>query len=97
MHLKAFNCPKVVSVAEDATRVIKKVQYDVETDRLIGFVLRCDEKGLPLTDSFLATTFESMCKHFSEESVASYAFVYMAQPITEDVPTFCLSCACRYR
>ena len=51
VHLKALNCPKVVSVTEDATRAIKKVQYDVETDRLVGFVLSCDEKGLLLTDS----------------------------------------------
>ena len=92
VHLKAFNCPKVVAVAEDATRVIKKVQYDAETNRLIGFVLPCDEEGLPLCDSFMATSFESMQNYFSEESVASYAFVYMVQPLTENVPAFCLSC-----
>ena len=36
--------------------------------------------------------FESMQKYFSEESIANYAFVYMVQPLTENVPAFCLSC-----
>ena len=92
VHLKAFSCPNIVSVAEDATRVIRKVQYDAETNKLVGFVLPCDEDGLPLCDSFMATTFESMQKYFSEESIANYAFVYMVQPLTENVPAFCLSC-----
>ena len=61
-----------MSVAEDATRVIRKVQYDAETNKLlvVGFVLPCDEDGLPLCDSFMATTFKSMQKYFSEESIA---------------------------
>ena len=91
-HLKAFKCPNIVSVGEDATRVIKKVQYDAETDKLVGFVLLCDKEGLLLCDSFMATSFESMQKYFSEESIANYAFVYMVQPLTENVPAFCLSC-----
>ena len=57
VHLKAFSCPNIVSDAEDATRVIRKVQYDAETNKLVGFVLPCDEDGLPLCDSFMATTF----------------------------------------
>ena len=58
VHLKAFNCLKIVSLAEDATRVIRKVQYDAETNKPVGFMLPCDEDGLPLCDSFMATTFE---------------------------------------
>ena len=81
-----------MSVAEDATRVIRKVQYDAETNKLVGFVLPCDEDVLPLCDSFMATTFKSMQKYFSKESITNYAFVYMVQPLTENVPAFCLSC-----
>ena len=66
-----------MSVAEDVTRVIRKVQYDAETNKLVGFVLLCDEDGLPLCDSSMATTFESMQKYFTEECIANYAFVYM--------------------
>lgn len=71
----------VVSVGEDATRVISRIEYDSESDKLVGFVLPCDEDGLPICDSFMATA-----------SLAKYAFVYMVQPRTIEVPPFCLAC-----
>ena len=91
-HLNAFKCQKVVALGEDATCVIKKIQYDPNTNKLVGFVLPCDESGLPLCDSFMATTFESMENYFCNESVVNYTFVYMVQPLAENVPAFCLSC-----
>ena len=48
-----------MSVVADATRIIRKVQYNAEANTLVGFVLPCDEGCLPLCDSFMATTFES--------------------------------------
>ena len=48
---------KVVAIAEDATRVIARVDYDSETDRVVEFVLPCDNNGLPLCNSFIATSF----------------------------------------
>lgn len=91
-HLNVFKCPKIVSIHEDETCVIKKVQYHPDTDRLVGFVLLYDKNGLPLSDSFLVTTFESMQNFFGNASVANYAFVYMVQPLTEKVPAFCFTC-----
>ena len=55
---------KVVSISEDATRIITRIDYDSELDRLVGFVLPCNDQGLPLVDSFLATTFESIQNMF---------------------------------
>ena len=43
----------MITVGEDATCVITKVDYDNETNRLVGFVLPCDDNGLPRSDSFL--------------------------------------------
>ena len=87
-HLNAFRCPKIVSIGEDATRVIKKVQYDVESDKLIGFVLPCDDSGLPQNDSFIATDFECMKEFFSVVSVANNAFVYIVQPLVDKLQHF---------
>ena len=67
------------------------MDYDNETDRLVGYVLVCTENGLPRTDSFVAVSFESMKKSFRAE-FGNYAFDYMAKPLTHDVPTFCLAC-----
>ena len=50
------------------------------------------QKGLPLADTFVAVSFEAIQEAFSVAAVAKYAFVYMAQPLCEGVPAFCLSC-----
>ena len=38
--------------------------YDPDINRLVGFALPCDERGLPICDSFLAVSFECMEEHF---------------------------------
>ena len=91
-HIHSYKAAEFVTVGEDATRLVSRVDYDNETNKLVGFVLPCDEKGLPLTDAFLAVSFESMEKAFQVSDIAKYAFVYMAQPLSEGVPAFCLAC-----
>ena len=91
-HLNSYDAPKVVTVGEDATRLVKRVDYDSETDRLVGFVLPCDARGLPHHDSFIAVSFEAMKEAFQSANVANNAFVYMAQSLRDGVPAFCLAC-----
>ena len=55
MHLTKHKAPFIVAISEDATRITARVEYDYETNRMVGFVLPCDDKGLPLANSFLAT------------------------------------------
>ena len=64
VHLDAFQAPILVSISEDATRIICRIEYDPTTDKLLGFVLPVDENFLPLTDSFLATSFEQIEEMF---------------------------------
>ena len=62
-HIHNYNVPhRIVTIAEDATPDIARVDYDNETDCCIGFVLLIDKHGLPKTDSFLATSFSSIEK-----------------------------------
>ena len=83
---------KVVSISEDATRIITRIDYDSKSDRLVGFVLPCNDQGLPLVDSFVATTFESIQNMFETNQQSKYAYVYMAQCLSKRVPPFCLAC-----
>ena len=83
---------KVVSISEDATRIINRIDYDSESDRLVGFVLPCDDQGLPLVDAFLATTFESIQEMFESNQRSKYAYVYVAQCLTKRIPPYCLAC-----
>ena len=91
-HLDIYQCPKVVSIGEDATRVIARIDYDSHTDRLVGFVLPVDNNGLPITDSFVATSFDAIERSFSTGRISKYAFVYMAQPLNNCAPPFILAC-----
>ena len=50
-HIAQYNTVNVVSIGEDATRIICRVEYDIRTDRCVGFVLPL-KKGLPEVDSF---------------------------------------------
>ena len=91
-HIKEHDAPNVVSIGEDATHVIARVDYDSKTDRCVGFVLPVDQDGLPKVDSFLAVSFEAIEKMFASAPIAKYAYVYMAQPLCQSTPPFCLAC-----
>ena len=91
-HLNKHKCTKIVSIGEDATRVISRVDYDSSSDQLVGFVLPMDSSGLPKLDSFPASSFETIENHFLVGTVAKYAFVYMAQPLSKTVPSYVLAC-----
>lgn len=51
-HLDAFNAPRIVCISEDATRVVSRVEYDGESDKMVGFVLPVDDKFLHITDTY---------------------------------------------
>ena len=91
-HLKRYNAPPLVAISEDATRIISRVEYCSKTNRLVGFALPSDKDGLPIADSFLATSLEAIQENFKIQTICKYAYVYMAQPIYKNVPAFCLAC-----
>ena len=92
VHLESYSADKVVAIAEDATRVIARADYDHETDRVVGFVLPCNDAGLPLSDTFLATSLGAIEKMFVTNELAKYAYAYVAQPVSLNVPAFCIAC-----
>ena len=91
-HLTKYNAPFVVAISEDATRIVARVEYDKNTDRMVGFVLPCNEDGLPLCDSYLATSFETIECCFRSNQVSKFAYIYVAQCILPTIPSFCLAC-----
>jgi len=91
-HIDFYKAPKIIAIGEDATRVVCRVQYDPETNRMVGFVLPCNQEGFPLTDSFIAISFPQMEHCFTSADIAKYAVIYMASPLAENIPAFCLAC-----
>lgn len=91
IYLSERKLPMTISLSEDATRVIDKVQYDPNTNQLIGFVLpiNCDN-GLPIPFQFPARNADEILSHFSNENaVSSFLNVVVAQPLA-NAPRFCL-------
>ena len=90
-HLKSYKAPFIVSISEDATRVIKKVEYDISTNRCVGFVLPNGQDGLPKGDSFIGDSFADIEIYFKTADISNYAYLYAVQPLQQGIPSFCLS------
>lgn len=90
-YLKERQLPLVVSLSEDATRIEERVQYDSNTNQVIGFVLPISEEtGMPIPYSFKARNADEIFKHFgSGNQAAHFVNVFMAQPLAKVAP-FCL-------
>ncbi|KAK3928931.1 putative UDP-N-acetylglucosamine--peptide N-acetylglucosaminyltransferase SEC [Frankliniella fusca] len=94
-ELKEFlvkrNFPLVIWVSEDGTRVNGRIQYDVKTNQIVGFVPSLDTNGLPVIQSFPATSASVIKSYFENCTVSSNAYAIMAQPLAQNAPTFCLA------
>lgn len=91
IYLKERNLPLVVSLSEDATRIIGRVQYDATSNQLVGFTLPLNvSNGLPIPYLFPARSAYEIYGHFSRDnSVSNFLNVIMAQPVSNAKP-FCL-------
>lgn len=90
VYLTERQQPLALCLSEDATRVINRVQFDVKTNQLVGFVPPLDDNGLPVPFTFSARTAEEIAEHFlSGNSIAKYINVIMAKPLG-GAPSFCL-------
>lgn len=90
IHLISRKLPLIVSLSEDATRIVGQIQYCSVTNQIIGFTLPIsDENGMPTPFSFPARNAEEILSHFTGENKASnFLNIVMAQPLG-DVPPFC--------
>ena len=48
---------------------------------------------IPLSDSFIAVSFDFVQETFSTTEIGKYVLIYMAQALEENVPAYCLMCA----
>lgn len=90
-YLNDRGLPLAVSLSEDATRIIGRIQYDRKSNQLLGFVPPLNNvNGMPIANSYHARNFHEIVAHFtSGNSISSYVNVMMAQPLSNS-PAFCL-------
>lgn len=90
LYLQERNQPLWVSLSEDATRIDNRVQYDIHTNQLVGFVLPKDDRtGMPIPFSFKATSARDMLNHLRNETTAYNVNTVMAKPLGNS-PPFCV-------
>jgi len=74
--------PKHVIIAEDATRVLDRIEFDPQTNELYGLLAPTDETtGMPIANFFKVTK-PSMMKHYIENyKIAPYIQVIVAKAL----------------
>lgn len=93
LFLEYRNWPKIVSLSEDATRIVGRVQYDRKTNQVLGFVQPIAARnGMPIPFSFPARNAHEIMQYFDgTKSESQLVNVIMAQPIgLEASYGFCL-------
>ena len=88
LHLQRFKCPFVVSMSEDANRIIT---YDSSNNQGVGFVLPMRD-GMVQCGVYEATSFDKIIEIFKTRPLSKFAYIYVAQPLCDGVPSFCLAC-----
>ncbi|KAE8737840.1 hypothetical protein FOCC_FOCC016691 [Frankliniella occidentalis] len=88
---KDNDLPLKVSISEDGTRVQERFSYDPFTNSIIGPVLPLADSGVPLTNSYPATSAAMIANHLKNGKVASTGYAIMAQPLKDGSPPFCLN------
>lgn len=89
-YLKERQQEMWVCLSEDGTRVENRIQYDLRTNQVIGFVLPTSENGMPVPLYYKARTADEIIGHFTQNyPVAAYVNTIMAKPIG-NAPAFCL-------
>lgn len=83
-----------MSLSEDATRIVGRVQYASSSNQIVGFVFPINkDNGMPIPNTYQARTANEMIDHFTNGNpISSFVNVVMAQPLgsMQKVPPFCL-------
>lgn len=90
LFLTKRNYPLNVFISEDQTAIIKNVAYDSKSNRMIGFVSSCKEHVFP-KNNFYVNSVKDIENAFTNYVVGCNAYVYMAQPLIDNAPAFCLT------
>lgn len=89
LFLTKRNYPLNVFISEDQTAIIKNIAYDSKSNKMIGFESSCKENGFP-KNNFYVNSVKDIENAFTNNTIGCNAYVYMAQPLVDNAPAFCL-------
>lgn len=89
-YLEKLNAPKCIWLSEDASGIVQKAVFDVNSNQIVGLVLPLDNSsGMPKTKSFITNTMSDMEK-FMKMPTSKLVYVVMAQPVQMNSAPFVL-------
>ncbi|KAE8739183.1 hypothetical protein FOCC_FOCC015324 [Frankliniella occidentalis] len=89
--LNRRNLPLKIWLSEDGTHVTGRIQYCSKTNQIVGFVLPLDNNGLPIIDSFPATSAEAIKSYFDSNETSHVVYCIIDKPLVHESPSFCLA------
>lgn len=88
--LRKIGAPNEVWLSEDASGIVRRPVYDVNSNKLVGINLPINElTGMPITTSYVARTLSDMANHL-KNPLSSLVYIVMAQPVKAKCPPFVL-------
>lgn len=90
-YLGKIKSEKYVWLSEDASGIVSKVEYDPNTNLMMGFVLPFNsQSGMPIKFVYPASSSTAIKKTMETGKMATSVYVVMAQPIILHAPPFVL-------
>lgn len=86
-YLEKRKLPKIVWIAEDATRITSKIEYSANSNKVVGFVLPL-EHGVSVRNKYIASSVGKIQSFFDSGVKSNYAYVITAQPVSFDAPSY---------
>lgn len=81
--MRSRDLPNIVTVSEDATRVLSRIEYDPINNQIVGFVSPLDSNGIPKKLHFPASSAREIIRYFSKSRKSVNAILVMVQPIKD--------------
>lgn len=89
-YLGKMKAPLHVWLAEDASGVVTKIEYDARSNQLVGLTLPINQNdGFPIALTFMPKSAAEI-ENYMKEPMSSHVYIVMAQPIVPNVPPFIL-------
>lgn len=87
-YLEILKLPLRVWLSEDATSIVSKIEFDSQTNQMVGIVLPMNSStGMPIAFTYLAQNAEQIQSNM-QKSKSSSVYIVMAQPLALNVPPF---------
>lgn len=89
-YLEVLNLEKYVWLSEDGSGIVEKVEFDPNTNQMVGLVLPIDPlTGNPIPFTYLARDADEIRSNM-QKSTSAYVYIVMAQPLANNAPPFIL-------